>query len=376
MASPTTQSGFRCYHCGSPETSKAGFSKYGRTKKQRFFCRGCRRYFREKPKYIEGTRDERNFWVPKNLPSAGHLILELQIIAQDVLGRTPRVGDITELSRQNRSNSYTIYRAVFGTFRAALKRAGLRPDYPKQYDPEQILSELRALHKRLNRPLSRSDIVTAWKNGDGPSPHLLKREFGNMTRALEAAGAHRKKYTRAEMIEFLRTLNARLEGPVESRHIEESFRRAEGPSYNVIRREFGGLEKARRAAGINLKRCRKYTAGELIRQLRSLEKKLGSKPKIEDMKQASRRGLCASRGAFARKFGGMPEAYRQAGIKNLGRFFYTDEQIISAVKKLKEELGRFPTYPAVNAASAAGKFPSSATIRSRFGRLSELKSRL
>ncbi len=250
MNKTTRKSGYRCYHCESEETSKAGFSKYGQVKKQRFFCRGCGRYFREEPKYIEGKTKTNNFWLRKNLPSASHLILELHAIAQNVLKRTPKSTDIRELSKQKRCNSLNTYHAVFGGFGLALKRANLTPDYPRSYKPEKMIEELRSLRKRLNRPLGREDIAMHAKKGKVPSVYFLKRAFGSLAGALEAAGVGRKKYDRDEIISFLRKVDAKIKGPVKARHIEEYFAKGDGPSVKAIEEEFGGWTKARRMAGI------------------------------------------------------------------------------------------------------------------------------
>ena len=243
-------SGFNCYHCGSEQTSKAGFSKYGTVRKQRFFCRGCRRYFREDPEYIEGQTEKNNFWVRKHLPSAGHLILELHAVAQR-LGRTPQAVDIRELSKEGRGYPLNVYRAVFGTYTAALKRARLTGDYPRQYSPERMIAELKTLRKRLGRPLLKRDIAAAAKQGKGPSFHFLTREFGNVTNALAAAGAGRKKFTRAEMIEALRKLSSELGKTLRESDIVAFARLGRVPSTKVLDREFGGIIAARLAAGLS-----------------------------------------------------------------------------------------------------------------------------
>jgi hypothetical protein len=250
METSASGSVYRCYHCGSTETCKAGYSKYGQVKKQRFFCRGCRKYFREEPKYIEGTTKKGQFWPRKNLPSAGHLILELHAIAQNILGRTPRAKDINELSKQRRSNSLNTYYAVFGDFREALKRARMKPDYPRQYNVEKMIEELRTLRKRLGRPLTQIDIEKFSKNGKVPTIYFLRRAFGSLTKALDAAGAGRKKFSRDDIIALFRKLDAKLEGPVLTRDIHAAFDRGDGPTTKVIVQEFGGMEKARRAAKV------------------------------------------------------------------------------------------------------------------------------
>src|SRR5688500_15301426 len=74
-------SSVRCYHCGGVETSKAGFSRFNGREKQRYYCRSCKRSFREGLEVASVEGGTKNFWVRKNLPSAGQLILEVRALA-------------------------------------------------------------------------------------------------------------------------------------------------------------------------------------------------------------------------------------------------------------------------------------------------------
>jgi len=323
-------SGFRCYHCGSDQTCKAGYSKFGGKKKQRFHCRNCNRKFRENLERATPGTGEPNFWQRKNLPSAGHLILDLQAIAQSLLGRTPTAADIRELSKQGRSNPLNVFRAVFGSYSEAVRRARLKPDHIREYNPEVMLAELRALHKKLGRPLLKRDIADASKKGKVPTLHFLRREFGSVGKAVIAAGAGRKIYSRGEMIDCLRKIDASMKWPVQKRDIDEAFRKGEGPSNKAVLREFGTLGKAYRTAGLKKGSSymrfggkithrdritpKKYTIEELIEQLRDLKKKLGKRPTFGDIKQASKERFCCNPSTFSVRFGGLRAAYRAAGI--------------------------------------------------------------
>ncbi len=241
--------GVRCYHCEGMETCKAGFSRFNGREKQRYFCRTCRRYFREDlelPRVDPGTR---NFWVKKNLPSAGHLVLELRALAQH-LGRTPTVYDISDRSKQGLGNPRNTYRAVFGGFSEALKRAKLVPDHLRQYSPEKMIAELRELRKKLGRPLRMSDIKEAYQNKKAPSFYFLKRAFGSVTKALSAADAGHKVYTRDEMIACLRRFDSTLDRRITQADIIALYRQGKGPSYDAVKGMFGSIQNAIRAAGI------------------------------------------------------------------------------------------------------------------------------
>jgi hypothetical protein len=128
MARPPVLSGFRCYHCGSDQTSKAGMARG----KRRFKCRGCGKFFREDPKLPTGDWDPRKR-KKYDLPPASRLILELQSLAQNDLKRTPTTNDINELSKAGRCHSLATYYAVFGSFVTAIRRSRLKQHYLQQF---------------------------------------------------------------------------------------------------------------------------------------------------------------------------------------------------------------------------------------------------
>lgn len=142
---------------------------------------------------------------------------------------------------------------MFGSFLKALKIAGLKHRYKQTFDAldkEMLLEQLHALREKLNRPLHVKDIVVARKNGKLSSPYHFQRAFGSIPKAIGAAGAGRKKYSRQEMIEILRQIDAKLDRPVRASDVDKMFRIGMGPSLIAIEREFGGLAKARHAAAV------------------------------------------------------------------------------------------------------------------------------
>ena len=227
--------------------------------------------------------------------------------------------------------------------------------------------------------------MAARKKGTVSSIYHFQRAFGSVPKAIEAAGAGKKIYSREEMIKILREINVRLDRPVQASDIDKLFRAGSGPSHRAVEREFGGMAKARRAAGIknNYRKVKehtgywqKYTLEELIKQLQALGERLGRKPSDRDINRASKQGLCASAVTFASMFGSLPEAYRKAGFEQVKPRSYTDREIISAIKKLAKEKGRMPTYHELVASSKAGKCPCPGTIVRRIGKLTDLKLRI
>lgn len=376
MGRPPILSGFTCYHCGSDQTCKAGFNRG----KRRFYCRACRRWFRENPVLPEGGKSKIG-WRPKNLPSKSHLVLELQAISQRI-GKTPTTNDINDLSKEGRAYSLNTYYEVFGSFTEAVRKAGLKANYKQRFDKEKLIHELRVLREKLKRPLLGKDVAAARKKKKVSSIYHFQRAFGSVPKAIEAAGAGRKIYSRAEMIDILRKIDAKLNRPVLALDIDELFRAGSGPSHRAIEREFGGMTKARRAAGIKnnfqkqketTKYWQKYTLEELTDQLKALGKKLGRKPTDRDINGVSKKGLCASAATFARMFGDLPTAYKKAGFEQAKPRSYTDAEIVAALKTLAKEKGRMPTFHEIAAASKAGKCPSPGTIVRRIGKLTDLK---
>jgi hypothetical protein len=380
MGRPAIPSGFICYHCGSDATCKAGFGKH---RKQRFYCRACRRWFLENPE-IRTSKKKRT---KADLPSKQYLLAELKEVACE-LGRTPVTNDWPGLREHDRVYPLYVYYAVFGSFLAALRRAKLKPRYKQEFDAsdrERLLNELRQLRRKLGRPLFDEDVDEARRRKEVSPPYHFVRAFGSVPAAIEAAGAAKKIYRREEMIAILRELDVTLDRPIQQTDIQKLFDAGEGPSVKMFLKEFGTLSKARRAARTQTvyrkakertTYWQKYSKEELIAQLTALGTKLGRKPTDRDINAASKLGECASAGPFASMFGSLPKAYKAAGYSEIAPNSrrYTDGDILSAIRKLSKQYRRMPTYHELRRASIAGKCPSPGTIVRRLGKLTDLKS--
>jgi len=381
MGRPAIPSGFICYHCGSGATCKAGFGKY---RKQRFYCRSCRRWCLENPEIRTGKIKRST---NANLPSKQYLISELKEVARE-LGRTPVTTDWPGLREHDRVYPLYVYYAVFGSFLAALKRAKLKPKYKQEFDESdrnRLLDELRQLQRKLGRTLFDEDVDEARRRQEVSPPYHFVRAFGSVPAAIEAAGAAKWIYGREEMLAILGKVDATLDRPIQKTDIQKLNHAGEGPSVKMFLKEFGTLSKARRAAGTQTvyrkakertTYWQKYTKEELIAQLTALGKKLGRKPTGRDINAASRLGECASARPFASIFGSLPDAYKAAGYSEIAPNSrrYTDDDILSAIRKLSKQYRRMPTYHELRRASIAGKCPSPGTIVKRIGKLADLKS--
>ncbi len=380
MGRPAIPSGFICYHCGSGETCKAGFGKH---RKQRFYCRACRRCFLENPEIRTGKKKRQT---KADLPPKQYLIAELKEVARE-LGRTPVTNDWPGLREIDRVYPLYIYYAVFGSFLTALKRAKLKPRYKQEFDAsdrDRLLNELRQLRRKLGRPLFYEDVDEARKRKEVSPPYHFVRAFGSVPTAIEAAGAGKQIYSREETIDILRKLDATLDRPIQQTDLQVLYDAGKGPSVKTILNEFGTLSKARRAAGTQTvyrkakertTYWQKYTKEELIAQLKALGKKLGRKPTDRDINVASKFGECAAATTFTSMFGSLPKAYRAAGYTDISPNSrrYSDDEILSAIGKLSKRYRRMPTFHELRRASIAGKCPSPGTIVRRIGKLTDLK---
>ena len=298
-----------------PENEQSRFEK---NLKQRFYCRACRRFFRENPIIPQGKK---KLAKTEALPSPSHLALQLLSIAQEI-GRTPTTADINKLFKARRCFSLGVYFAVFGSFQAALKKAKLPLRYNQEFDKEKLLEKLRDLRRRLKRALTARDVQAARKRGEASSLYHFQRAFGSVPQAIAAAGAARREFSKDEIKVYLRKLAEELKRVPTGDDISERFVAGETPSLKEILKIFGSLRRARAAAGISYTGAKKkssiywrrYTPEQLIEQLRNLHQELGRRPTDRDLNRASRAGKCAASTTFRRVFGGLQKAYKQAGI--------------------------------------------------------------
>jgi hypothetical protein len=379
MGRPPILSGFTCYHCGSLQTCKAGLTSNG---KRRFFCRGCGKNFREDAE-IKGPGKQR---YRAQMPSVGQLVLELQSIANRI-GKPPTTETIQSLSKEGKSYPLYLYYTVFGSFPAALKSARLKRRYLQEFDEAdrlELLNTLRSLSKKLKRPIIADDVVAARKRKEVPPVTHFRLAFGSVPKAIEKAKvAPKVSYSRDEMIDILRKIDATVDRPVQKSDIEKLYLKGMAPAPHTLEKKFGGMARARKAAGIknvyrkaatSTSNWQKYTLGELVDQLKSIGDQLGRKPTDRDINRLSKIGRCASSTTFARMFGSLPTAYAAAGFQKIKPRKYDTDELRSALTMLQKKLGRFPSYLDIKAASENGESPCPGTVIRRLGKLRELRS--
>ena len=253
MARPVILSGVDCRHCGSDQTCRAGIAF--KSRKQRYRCRGCSKFFVEDPEIRDGekTRKRQYERIQRDVPSRSSLVRELRTVAQ-ALGRAPTTSDWLKLRETERVYPLYIYYAVFGGFLAAVKQAKLKPRYLQEFDEVEkarMIEELRALSRRLKRPILGKDVVAARKEKTVSPINHFQLAFGSVPAAIAVAGvAPKATYSREELIVALRKLVAKLDRSLKLSDLDKNYRAGKGPSSRMVRRRFGGFAQAKKAARI------------------------------------------------------------------------------------------------------------------------------
>ena len=378
-----------CNFCDSKRTSKAGF--VGREKKrQRYYCRDCRRFFRVGAVYPKQATS----YAPKLdlLPNDGQLISELRQIAR-VLGKTPTTNDITRLSKQRKSQTLQNYYAVFGSYVDAVKAAKLKQHYKQEFDKEKLLAELRTLGKSFKRPIFARDVDEARRKRLVSPPFHFQRAFGSVANAIESAGVNKKypfddnylprnggeylprarQYSREELISHLKNLKLKIGHIPRINDVNGHYKKDVRPSYKAYINEFGSLSSARKAARIPSIQWQKYSRTTLIEQLRGLGVRLGRKPTDRDIVRASIAGETASVQVFTKNFGSLINAYEAASFETLKPREYSDKEIIKRLRKLRHKLGKRIGFKDLYKASIEGWCPSPNTVYRRIGNIDRIE---
>lgn len=370
MAASTSSASVNCYHCDSPDVRFAGHNNNGRPG---FKCLSCQREFVDPAARVKGNE----------LPPAGNMILKLRAVAES-MGRTPAAVDINRLSNEGRCYKLSEYLKVFGSYGKAVKTAGLQPNYARRFDvreKEMMLFELRELSRKWRRPLTTDDVREARRQKLIQPFSRYQKAFGGLAAAVAAAGVGIKTFwSDEEMIALLRRVDLTLDRPIRQSDLNELYRQGKAPSPKVLAARFGGMAKAREAAGIKDKyrfangvtgSKQKYSRERLVEQLQALVKRLGREPTYRDI-MASPRTEVASPLTFTSMFGSMHAAYEAAGFKPKFKVF-SRKEIVAALRRLKRKLGHYPSRREITLANKAGEGPSHECIRNRLGNRSDIQ---
>jgi hypothetical protein len=116
--------------------------------------------------------------------TSDQLLEALRALAAE-LGRPPRT---TELRGRPDLPSPSTYRLHFGSWSAALRAAGLEPRRgwgDRTYSDQELLDDLRALAAELGRSPTQAEMLA---RPDLPTPATYRNRFGSWSAAQRAAG--------------------------------------------------------------------------------------------------------------------------------------------------------------------------------------------
>lgn len=225
------------------------------------------------------------------------------------------------------------------------------------YTKDECISMLQSFAKELKKSPTQAEVH---KNRSLPSLALYRRHFGNFTEALKAAGLavnQIQEVSDDDLLEQLRLLQKELGHPPSQREVADASRRGKCSCEPVFRKHFGSLTEGIKLIGSNPSKHVGLGKVELCSQLRKLHERLGRVPTVEDLCEASAKDEMAGYGAYYRRFKSWRNALKAAGIKNDLKVaqHYSEEQLISDLKKAKEILGHVPTTGDIQRLGKQGK---------------------
>lgn len=196
----------------------------------------------------------------------------------------------------------------FDSFSAALRAAGFAPRRIS-WGREEIIAALNA-HLREHGVLP---TAGEWKERDAtggrPALHNVNRQFGSWGKALEAAGHSVERWDRQTIIEALRTLGGELGRRPMYRDL--CPKRPGLPCYDAVRRQFGSLTAALEAAGYE---PAQWSREAIIAALRAWAAEHGRPPATADWKGVDSSGRRPATHHVQREFGTWVAALREADL--------------------------------------------------------------
>jgi hypothetical protein len=205
---------------------------------------------------------------------------------------------------------YASAKRWFGRWSDAVRAAGLDPNIPRHWSPDDVLDAIRSRHQA---GLPMTGVYHA-------SPSLFaaaKRRFGSWHRAMVAAGLdsiQRKQWTNSIVLAAIRNHHARGT-------LSRVWR--EAPSLlNAGCKRFGSWQNALAAAGLEPRRLQRWSTERILRELRPWNGQTQHAVRLADPRLAD---------AAARYFGSLQKAAEAAGIE-LRQRKWTPKRIIEAIQ--------------------------------------------
>lgn len=283
------------------------------------------------------------------------------------LGRVPVEADIREGSKRGECASLIVFRSIFGNSSAALKAAGLKPFFVDFSDAAllQQLRDLQS--KLGRPPVYKDIVEgSANRDCASPTIFRRRFVSLRKARIAARIEGDRPATTRKALISQLRQLSSELGRAPKQADINKASRQRKCASETTIYKYFVSLHDALVAAGVAAVVLDSSREG-LIQQMRRLEKKLGRIPTLADFKRARKAGLCGSLYTFQKVFGGgFTNAKMAAGMKPL-KADTQPKALIAQIQTLARKLGRSPVTDDIRDASKRGECASPTSFKNKFG---------
>ncbi len=244
------------------------------------------------------------------------------------------------------------------------------------YTKEVLVDQLHSLATQLGRVPTMYDVNKASTQGLCAGGSTFAIHFGSFSNALKQSGlpvartVETKGKDNNEMIMELVLLANELNRTPTDDDINEASKIGKCVSLSTYRKRFGSWSGALREAGLELSTYHK-SEEETLADLRKLAEELGRIPTFKEVNEAAKTGKYPSGATYYQKFGSFTEALVRAGLNpsiEAQTRAKSDENLLTDLRLLAQELGRTPTVTDIDKARVEGyNISSSGAYKDRFG---------
>jgi len=240
-----------------------------------------------------------------------------------------------------------------------------------KYTEDELIEALKRLAEETDGRVSKEDVAA---DDASPSVGAYKDRFGSWVKAKRAVGleTERMQYSNEELLEELRRVAARVEGPVTQQDVTDD---ADAPGWMTYRRRFGSWAEAKEAAGLEpdpIEEFQRYTDEELKQMLREKADTCDDRVTRSDVDTDP--DLPAAE-TFTKRFGSFNAARKAAGLATYGEgrgvdSQYSKQDLIEKLQHLAEVVEGSVT---VRDLRGRDTMPAQSTFRRQFGSWQDAK---
>lgn len=235
----------------------------------------------------------------------------------------------------------------------------------ERYSCEELLEHLVSFSEELGKSPTTEDLR---ETENRPSVTTYVRRFGSWNEAKRKAGLEiyevPEKYSDEDLLDSIKALEQELGKSPSQEDIAQSD---EYPDPMTYKTRFGTWNEAKRLAGVEIERQGgEISDEELLTDLKRVDELLDGKVTQDDYREEGRYSVPS----YQRRFGTWNDAKAEAGLQigGLGSE-YTEEELLTHLTGLTEELGRTPIEQDIVDADG----PSAVTYRKHFGSLKKAR---